>query len=89
MKIPRLRKYISEIFQESRTKVVPLSNGINYDEVLACGAARQAGFIASNKMGDNFVPDQVDIPVLECPLTIKVINLFSKTLINAIACLIC
>ncbi|XP_054279907.1 heat shock 70 kDa protein 14-like [Macrosteles quadrilineatus] len=72
MKMPKLRKYISEIFQESKTKIVPLLTGVNYDEVLACGAARQAGYIADNNMGDNFLPDQLEIPVLEFAITIKV-----------------
>lgn len=72
LKIPRLKKYVSAIFQESTTKVCSLPNGINYDEVLACGAARQAGYIVSDKSRDNFLPADIDVPILENPLTVQV-----------------
>ncbi|XP_054280183.1 heat shock 70 kDa protein 14-like [Macrosteles quadrilineatus] len=69
MKIPKLRNYISEIFDESKTKVVPLPHGMNYDEVLACGAAREAG-IADYNMRNNFLPNR--LIVLEFPIRIEV-----------------
>lgn len=78
MKIPRLKKYISDIFQESSAKIVSLPNGINYDEVLACGAARQAGYIAMDKMRDTFLPNEIDIPVLESAITVQVIFVLMK-----------
>lgn len=49
-----------------------LPNGINYDEVLACGAAQQAGYIALDQMGDNFLPNDLEISVLEYPVTVEV-----------------
>ncbi|XP_046683200.1 heat shock 70 kDa protein 14-like [Homalodisca vitripennis] len=72
LKVPRLKKSISDIFQESSTNVLPLPNGVNYDEVLACGAARQAGYIALDQLGDSFLSSEIVIPILKSPLTIQV-----------------
>uniref|UniRef100_A0A1B6LMJ5 Heat shock 70 kDa protein 14 n=1 Tax=Graphocephala atropunctata TaxID=36148 RepID=A0A1B6LMJ5_9HEMI len=72
LKVPRLKKFISDIFQESSSKILSLPTGVNYDEVLACGAARQAGYIAVDKLGDSFLPNEIDIPTLEFPLIFQV-----------------
>ncbi|XP_046683522.1 heat shock 70 kDa protein 14-like [Homalodisca vitripennis] len=92
LKIPRLRKFISDIFKESCVNIVYLPKGVNYDEIMACGAARQGGYNvlfkrqnhgvagSSNKVVHSSLPSEVPIPILSSSLTIWVEGAVSESI---------
>ncbi|KAF6198254.1 hypothetical protein GE061_008001 [Apolygus lucorum] len=66
LKVPKMRSVVSSMFD------CEICSGLNPDEVLACGAAQQAGLLAGHSDGLGITEASRELPLLETPVHVQV-----------------